>query len=1008
VGSDLARITFDSSRGYRSVVAQQGRVTLEADINEETAIGSEALRKETIDVVGPCGTPDDGYKVSWDSAQGLIAGKGTMYVGGWRLTEDTVVPFNNQPEWLDQPAQTALQGNAVAALLVTEQSISATEDQALREVALGGPDTAARTRLMQHLVLLPTDASLCPAAQKTVVETLQQMGLQLNTATLELQYAATLKVSFFPPKQSSDPCCPPAQGGYLGADNQLVRVAVSSFSGTSGALLWGWNNASFLYRATVVSPTVLKLSQAPIDAAHTPQPGQVIEILRTTMILGNAAEKNYVAAQDGLLVTLGTGTVYDPASQQLTLPTGTTLPADTNTLFVRLWQGTVPFNSGTTVQLDAVSGLAVNVKIAALPTAPLASRPYWCFAVRPNTPQSVYPQRFLELGQRPDGPRQWLCDLAIVEAPIATAAAAVWTIVADCRKHFKHLINLGVCTCCELTLSPDEDWVTELNTAIASGPSSISICLQPGVYNAASTIVFSGIGVKISGAGEGTLINGPGLEVVLEFDKCPDVVLTDFAVSAGASGYSNNPATASLQGAVTVRACPQVDIERVFLSCADNDLRAASCLAVYNPIPAAAVSTNLGPAGTVQRFNLRVLNSQFTVGHFQVGILVVNADRSQIEGNFILTPQVQRPLTLKDLGSNVYLVSRLKKQLLNEMIIVDTAPASTKKQLRQLRRKQTKTTAAGTSAPGNAAKVAPPSEKQAVPTDARPAEAPATPAPAAATGQPQTNTVIKTQAVDGLLGLSTLPKINLGEIGRAHVTATYGTLRLQLISSDKLTNAWSDALTKSGLNQASTAGQVHTAVHAIAERVFTNPDSVAPAFRNFVSNLLPALYSTSSQGIVIGGNVANDVRILNNTIDGTAQGVHVGLSDRKAVPYVRGLRANAVQISGNTINIRLTSEMTGDRHGIFIGCVQSAVLSDNHLQLFRGPNAGQSIYGIKVSGLFGPRVLVERNAIFGFTLGIYVQTNTRQLPAGDLWKAADNASTSDNFTGCFKVTDNVP
>ena len=35
MGSDRARISFDHSRGYRSVVAQQGRVTLEADVNEQ-------------------------------------------------------------------------------------------------------------------------------------------------------------------------------------------------------------------------------------------------------------------------------------------------------------------------------------------------------------------------------------------------------------------------------------------------------------------------------------------------------------------------------------------------------------------------------------------------------------------------------------------------------------------------------------------------------------------------------------------------------------------------------------------------------------------------------------------------------------------------------------------------------------------------------------------------------------------------------------------------------------
>ena len=996
MGSDLARISFDPSRGYRSVVAQQGRVTLEADVNEEAAITSEALRVETIDVVGPAGTPDDGYKVSWNATDGLVASDGTMYVGGWRLTQEKPVPFSNQPEWLDQPQQTTIQGNALAALLVTEQSISAIEDQALREVALGGPDTSARTRLMQHLVLLPTSDSDCAAAEADLEKNLQSKGLLLDPATRELRHAATLAVSFFPPKQSSNPCCPPAQGGYLGSDNQLVRVTVSSFSGNHGTLLWGWNNASFLYRATVVSSNVIKLTQAPIDAAHTPQPGQVIEILRTTMVLGKASEQNYVAAPNGTIVTLGAGTIYDPTSQQLTLPSGTTLPSDTHTLFVRLWQGTASFNSGTAVQLDSVSGLAVTIKMNALPAAPLASRPYWCFAVRPNTPQSVYPQRYLEGQQLPDGPRQWLCDLAVVQQ-VPGAAAATWQILDDCRNHFKPLIDAGDCTCCELTLSPNEDWVTVLKAAMAN-VKAISICFQPGSYKTTSTIVFGKMGVKITGAGAGTQIIGTSLEVVFEFDNCPNVVLSDIAIAAGTAGYSNNAATAGLQGAVTIRACEQVDIERVVLACAEADLRAASCLAVYNPAPASNTLTNAidVPRFAQRHYNLRILNSEFRVGHFQVGILVVNADRAQIEGNYLITPQVLRNIKYTDLRDNIYLASRLKKQLVHGMSILSTAPATNRKAKRRLLRKKTD---AATTVPANAPLSAPPPDK---------ATPPANTAPETAPQEKQAEAAPKAQFTGAERLISVLPHVNLGEVGRAHVTASFGNLKLQMISSDKLTNTWTDALRKAGLNESSTAGQVHTAVHQIAEAAFKAPDSVAPGFRNYVSNLLPALFSTSSQGIVVAGSVANDVRILNNTIDGTAQGIHVGLSNRKAVPYVSGLQASVVQICGNTVIVRLTPEMTGDRHGIFVGSVESAIIDDNHVELFRGANAGQDIYAIKVIGTLGPRVLVERNAMLRFTLGIFVQANVREAPQGYLWKAADNLSTSPNYTGPFRVTDNVP
>jgi len=204
-------------------------------------------------------------------------------------------------------------------------------------------------------------------------------------------------------------------------------------------------------------------------------------------------------------------------------------------------------------------------------------------------------------------------------------------------------------------------------------------------------------------------------------------------------------------------------------------------------------------------------------------------------------------------------------------------------------------------------------------------------------------------------------------------------------------------------------GSVRTAVEQIAKNVLINPAAVAPAFRNWLAAVLLQLYSTSGQGIVVGGDLANDIRILNNTIDGTVQGIHVGLSDLKVQPHQPHLLAERVQIRGNTVNIRLTAEMTGDRHGIFVGCATSAIVSDNHLELTRDENAGQDIYAIKVAGFFGPQLLLERNCMLNFTAGIVTVPDATSLPSGVLWKATDNASSSPNsIASFFTTTDNVP
>jgi hypothetical protein len=999
VGSDRARITFDPTREYRSVVAQQGRVTLEADVNEQAMIAAEALRVETVDLVGQAGTPNKGYQVTTDGNNNLTVGVGTMYLGGWRLENDAAIPVAKQLEWLDQPVQAAKAQQEVIALHAIEQSISAVEDQALLEVALGGPDTAARTRLMQHIVQIPTSASNCITAAGAVIKQLAGQDLVFNPLDFSLEYNATLEVSFFPPTTPADPCCPSAQGGYLGSNNQLVQVAVTSVSGGSGTLLWGWNNASFLYRATPVagSPNVLKLSQAPIDAAHTPQPGQTVEVLQTTMVIGKSADDNYVAAPQGLVVTLDSGNIYDPSTQQLTFPSTTTLPTDSNTLFVRLWTASVGFTVGAAQQLDSVSGLAVTISnISSLPTAPFALRPFWNFAVRPNTPQQVYPARYLEDAQPPDGPRQWLCGLAVF-----TPGAAAGPVTPDCRIPFLPLTELGACDCCAITLDASEDWQGKLNAAISSSARALSICFQPGIFDATSTFAFGETSVKITGAGLGTVISGRSLECVFQFNSCLQVTVTDLSVTAELSGYMSSDNTRNLQGAITCNNCLEVNIDRCVLACANDDLRSAACLTIANP-PSANSPVQL----TIETVT-RITNSRFLVGNCQVGILLLNADHAWVENNLVETKNELLAITNQNLASHPMLVSHLAKGLVKEMEIVDSATKTSPKALRQIRRAQRKKfkQATHTAGAASAAPLTNPGPGQ----DA--AAAPATPIAPAAPDVPAPATPAAPVVTTGeklATPTTKLPKVNLGPIGRAHVTSTLGTIQVKFISSAKLTNAWTDAIAKSGLTATSTMGEVRAAVKKIAINAFKNTNAASQAFKNHVASILPQLYSTSSQGIVVAGNLATDIRILNNRVEGTAQGIHVGLCNMKNNPALTLLQVAQLRIVSNSINVRMTPATIQDRHGIFVGGVASAIIAENDITLTATADSGLWITGIDVTHTLGARTIIERNTVTGFTTGIAASPGSGSSTYKTLRLANENYSDAANVFNSFTTRDNLP
>ena len=516
MASDRARISFDPTRAYRAVVAQQGRVTLEADVNEAAVIESEALRLETIDIIGPAGaplSPGSGYQV--DPGTGpdtIVIGKGLFYLGGWRLSLPSDVPIAQQPDWLDRPAPPASQDpNDVVCLLITEQAVCAVEDQALREVGLGGPDTAARLRLMQHFLVMPITGDTCAEAATEVANMLAAEGITIDPYSDQLVSSATLQVGFVPDTAPPDPCSPSAAGGYLGADNQLVRVTVSAFDPQTdtGEILWGWNNASILYRATLTDKLagVFTLVGAPIDQEHAPQLGQAVEILRSRADLGDG---NFIAADAGFVTTVTQAYSFDTGT--LIVGDIADLPpeyaSDPNPLFVRLWQAIVPFTTGQAVALDTVSGLTVTVNLTALP-GEIAARPFWRFAVRPNTPVNVYPARYQEAPQPPDGPRQWLCDLAVVGE-----AGDGFGLLEDCRPTFPPLTDQTPSACCGLTLDPAGveargGLQAVVDSLAGGGPAVLS--LKAGTYTLPAPLV-------LTSQHEGFILEGCTPGVILQAD----------------------------------------------------------------------------------------------------------------------------------------------------------------------------------------------------------------------------------------------------------------------------------------------------------------------------------------------------------------------------------------------------------------------------------------------------------------------------------------------------------
>jgi hypothetical protein len=526
VGADRARVSHDPSRHWRGVISQQGRVTLEADANEADAIATRERRAELIEIVGPSGTPDDGYRVlAATSTDPKVAGDvtiqhGTIYVGGERMALDADLDYAAQPDWLDAdgdplwvaPGAQPGTGNEVVYLLLREQEVGAVEDPALLDVALGGPDTTARRRIVQRVVRTPTKASDCPAALSGLEQVWAAEGMQFDDATMRLDSTARLQVSFAQQPGVATPCSPVAQGGYLGAENQLIRVQISSVNADGvPTLVWGLDNASSLYRVDIASTdeaagtTTLTLAGTPVDSYHQPAKDQAVEVLRAA---AQITSQDYVAASSGIVTTLAGG--YDPDTRQVVIATALTAPTTASPqLFLRVWQETITVagpdpialgNTGVQVTLSTTGG-AYHVG------------DFWMFAVRPGTPTAVspvYPQRILDAPQAPDGPSMWACELGVV------AWAAGVPTITDCRSHFDDLVTLTAHSggCCTIEVAPrDVGGGAGLQALIdkfaKQGP--VTICLEPGTYTLPAPLkIGSGhAGLTIQACGDGVRLAPP-------------------------------------------------------------------------------------------------------------------------------------------------------------------------------------------------------------------------------------------------------------------------------------------------------------------------------------------------------------------------------------------------------------------------------------------------------------------------------------------------------------------
>ncbi|MEU2433213.1 DUF6519 domain-containing protein [Streptomyces sp. NPDC007861] len=324
--ADISRITFRPDLRYSAVIAQQGRVQLDADANEQTAIQLAQARGIAADLIGQHGGPAGatGFAVGFQGRgvelDELTIGGGRYYVDGIPLDatrpapgtpvdgerpadagdsgdKDAAVPAAPPETWTywDQPDghrdperpgdRLPTQFPYLAYLKVWERSVTAAEDPALREVALGSamPDTAARLKTVwQVLPLAGSQLELGDGAEqdKGTIRTAfaKWAAKQVSTARLAAR-------SERPDHADEDPCLVRPDARYRGPENQLYRVEIHE-GGAAGQATFKWSreNGSVTFAVDELDGTWVELASLGSDDKLDLNVGDWVEFADTAYV----------------------------------------------------------------------------------------------------------------------------------------------------------------------------------------------------------------------------------------------------------------------------------------------------------------------------------------------------------------------------------------------------------------------------------------------------------------------------------------------------------------------------------------------------------------------------------------------------------------------------------------------------------------------------------------------------------------------------------------------------
>jgi hypothetical protein len=467
---DFSRFTFRPGKGYSAVLAQQGRLQLDADINEQAAIQTHAHRSAAADLIGrhagpvnsaPGTTPvrTTAFEIAYQHGKGgsqadFTVGAGRYYVDGIMVDATKPAPLQPVPSggpgdpvpgppadggwtyWTQPDAYLDKENDAdnlpeafpfFVYLKVWERFVTAVEDPDILETALGSllPDTTGRVKVVwQVLPIRPAD-NFPPPTTDDVPGLRQQFD---DWADAREQPTAWLAARAQQPTGTADdPCLIPPESRYRGPENQLYRVEVhrAGQAGTDAAASATFkssrDNGAVIVPVSEIEGTWVTLAAPGRDAKLDLHVEDWVEVVDDAYLERGAAEPLLQVAEvdvSGRRVRL----TAEPGLDVGRLPSRHPYVrrwdhrAATTAGAAQLWDGALQIQEGTWVDLED----GVQVWFAAGGTYKTGD--YWVIPARTMTGDVEWPRdpAGVPLLRAPDGihyhyaPLAWIASQRVI------------------------------------------------------------------------------------------------------------------------------------------------------------------------------------------------------------------------------------------------------------------------------------------------------------------------------------------------------------------------------------------------------------------------------------------------------------------------------------------------------------------------------------------------------------------------------------------------------------------